>query len=218
MHQKALLAMTALEGEIERLSQIRICPQLGVRSTSQDCQRSKEEGQKKIHCQVSFADKPAPSRSTNPDMPSGREGSEGRDFDLGELPELKPAVASFLWGSPETSDDEGKKTPPEPTVLHFAEWVPWKAERCNIPSWWMELSTVPGEDNTRKLARQLRASFGLPWWLQELDAGRATLQAPPAPPCLCQQSFMPLPDSIFASWDIREVPREKVVAYARALQ
>ena len=25
-------------------------------------------------------------------------------------------------------------------------------------------------------------------------------------------------DSIFASWDIREVPREKVVAYARALQ
>ena len=29
---------------------------------------------------------------------------------------------------------------------------------------------------------------------------------------------MPLPDSIFTSRDIREVPREKVVAYARALQ
>ena len=29
---------------------------------------------------------------------------------------------------------------------------------------------------------------------------------------------MLLPDSIFTSWDIREVPREKVVAYARALQ
>ena len=29
---------------------------------------------------------------------------------------------------------------------------------------------------------------------------------------------MPPPDSIFASQDIREVPREKVVAYARALQ
>ena len=29
---------------------------------------------------------------------------------------------------------------------------------------------------------------------------------------------MPLADSIFASRDIREVPREKVVAYARALQ
>ena len=29
---------------------------------------------------------------------------------------------------------------------------------------------------------------------------------------------MPLTDSIFASCDIREVPREKVVAYTRALQ
>ena len=108
--------------------------------------------------------------------------------------------------------------PLEPAVLDFAEWVHWKVERCNTPSWWMELSTVPGEDNTRKLARQVRASFRLPWQLQELDAERAILQAPPAPPCLHWQRFMPPADSIFASQDIREVPREKVVAYARALQ
>ena len=111
-------------------------------------------------------------------MPSGREGSEGGDFDLGEPPELKPAVASFLQGSPETSDNKGEKMPPETAILDFAEWVPWKVERCNTPSWWMELSMVLGEDNTRKLARQVRASFGLPWQLQGLDAGRATLQAP----------------------------------------
>ena len=41
-------------------------------------------------------------------------------------------------------------------------------------------------------------------------------------PLLCHafagQTFMLPPDSIFASWDIREVPREKVVAYTRALQ
>ena len=151
-------------------------------------------------------------------MPSGKEGSKGRDSDLGELPELKPAVASFLQGSPETLNDKGKKMPLELAVLDFAEWVLWKAERCETPSWWMELSTVPGEDDTRKLARQVRASFGLPQWLQELDAGRATLQAPPALPCLRWQRFMLLADSIFASRDIREVPREKVVAYARALQ
>ena len=88
-------------------------------------------------------------------MPSGKEGSEDRDSDLGELPELKPAVASFLWGSPETSDNKGEETPLEPAVLDFAEWVHWKVERCDTPSWWMELSTVPGEDNTRKLARQV---------------------------------------------------------------
>ena len=151
-------------------------------------------------------------------MLSGKEGFEGRGADLGELPELKTAVTSLLWGSPETLDEEGKETWPEPPVSEFAEWVHWKAERCNTPSWWMELSTVPGEDNARKLARQVRASFRLPWWLEELDAEGGTLQAPPAPPCLCQQRFMPQADSIFASWDIREVPREKDVAYARALQ
>ena len=150
-------------------------------------------------------------------MPSGNE-SKGRDADLGELPELAPTVASFLHGSPKTSDNEGKETLPEPTVMDFAEWVQWKAGKCDTPSWWMELSRVPGEDNTREPARQVRASFGLPWQLQELDAERATLQAPPALPCLHWQTFMPPPDSIFASWDIREVPREKVVVYARALQ
>ena len=77
---------------------------------------------------------------------------------------------------------------------------------------------VPGEDNTRELARQVRASFGLPWQLWELDVEKATLQAPHALPCLCWQTFMLPPDLIFASRDIREVPREKVVAYTRAFQ
>ena len=75
-------------------------------------------------------------------MPSGKEGFEGRDSDLGELPELKPAVASFLQGHQKLWMEEGEEMPPEPTVLDFAEWVHWKAERCDTPSWWMELSTV----------------------------------------------------------------------------
>ena len=151
-------------------------------------------------------------------MPSGKEESDGGEADLGELLELKPAVASFLWGSPETLDDKGKMMPPEPAVSDSAEWVMWKAERCNTPNWWMELSTVPGVDDTQKLARQVRASFRLPHQLQELDAEEATLWTPPALPCLCQQKFMPPADSIFTSQEIGEVPREEVVAYARDLQ
>ena len=54
--------------------------------------------------------------------------------------------------------------------------------------------------------------------MQELGAREATLQAPPAPPCLCRQMFMLLAELIYACRDIREIPREKVVAYARALQ
>ena len=114
----------------------------------------------------------------NPDMPPGKEGSEGRDSKLGELPELQPEVASFLQGSPNMSDDEDRKAPLEPAVLNFAEWVSWKAARCDTPSWWMELSTVPGENNTRRLAREVRASFQLPWQMHELESKEAPFQAP----------------------------------------
>ena len=46
----------------------------------------------------------------------------------------------------------------------------------------------------------------------------ADLQAPPMPPCLHWQKFMLPAQSIYACRDIREIPQEKVVAYARALQ
>ena len=107
---------------------------------------------------------------------------------------------------------------PEPDILDFGLWVPWKAERCETPDWWMELSAVLGKEDARKLAREVRVSFGLPRWLWELDPREATLQAPPALPCLCRKRFMPPADSIFACRDIREIPREKLVVYARALQ
>ena len=209
-HQRVLSTAATLEEEIERLSWMRACLWSRGKLRSWDHQRSREIGRKRGRCQV--------SQPANPEMPSGNEESKGRDADSGELPELVPAVASFLQGSPETSDNVGGEMQPEPTVLDFAEWVNWNVGKCDTPSRWMELSMVPGEENTRELTRQVRASFGLPRWLQELDAERATLQAPPALLCLHWQTFMPLPDSIFASWDIREVARDKVVAYARALQ
>ena len=189
---------------------MRACSRSRVRLRSQDCWRYRERRRKRGHHKV--------SRLADPEMSSGNKESKGRDADLGEPLELVPTVASFLWGSPGTSDNEGGEVPPEPTVLDFAKWVQWKARKYDTPSWWIELSTALGEDNTRELARQVRASFGLPQWLWELDVEKATLQACPALPCLCRQTFMLPPDSIFVSQDIREVPREKVVVYARALQ
>ena len=52
----------------------------------------------------------------------------------------------------------------------------------------------------------------------ELGAEGAILQAPNTPPCLHRQKFMLLVESIYVCRDIREIPREKVVVYARALQ
>ena len=217
-HQKVLAAISTLEKEIERLNHTQAHSQSRARSNSRDHWRLSGEEWKRRCCQVRFADEPAPSQSANHKTPLGEEGSEGGGSDLEEPPELKPMIASFLWGLLETSDDEGEKTPLEPAILDFSLWVPWKAERCETPDWWRELSAVLGKEDARMLARKVRVSFRLPQWLQELDSREATLQAPPALPCLHRKRFMPPANSIFACRDIQEIPREKVVAYARALQ
>ena len=116
------------------------------------------------------------------------------------------------------SDGNSEEGPLEPSVSKFTDWVRWKVGKCDTPNWWAELSTVPGEDETRRLAQEVRASFQLPRWMHELDPKEAPFQAPPVLPCLHCQRFMPLVMSIYASWDIREIPREKAIAYARALQ
>ena len=173
--------VATLEEEIERLSCTRNHSQLRARSKSKDHQRPSREGQKKRCCQVWFEEQPAPSHSANPKTQPSEEGSNGRGSNLEEPLELKLMVASFLRGLPETSEDEGKKMPLEPAVLEFSLWVPWKAERCQTPEWWMELLAVPGKDDHRKLAREVRASFRLPLWLWELGH-------PPGSPCTTMPS------------------------------
>ena len=167
---------------------------------------------------MQFEDQPASSCPTDLKTGPSEEGINGKDSDLEELSELKPAVASFLRGLLGTPEDEGNRMPPEPMVLEFSQWVPWKAEKCKTLEWWTELLTIPGIEDCRKLAREVRASFGLPQWMQELGVRQATLHTPPGLPCLCRQRFMLLAESIYACRDIREIPWEKVVAYARALQ
>ena len=65
--------------------------------------------------------------------------------------------------------------PLEPNIRDFSLW---KAEMCKTLEWWEELLAVPGNMDVRKLAKQVRASFLLPQWLQELDTREANLQAP----------------------------------------
>ena len=42
--------------------------------------------------------------------------------------------------------------PQELAISKFSNWVRWKVGECDTPGWWAELSTVPGEDDIRKLA------------------------------------------------------------------
>ena len=54
-------------------------------------------------------------------MLHGRMGSKGEDSDLGEPPQLKAEVASFLQGSSEMLEDKNEEMLPEPSIYKSAE-------------------------------------------------------------------------------------------------
>ena len=122
VRQKALSTTATLEEEIEKLHQMKAHSSSEWRHRDRDSQRL-EERRKKRQCQVSFSSQPIASQSTDPDMPSGGMGSGGGDSDLGEPLQLQVEVASFLQGSPGTSEDEDKEMLPEPSVSKPAKWV-----------------------------------------------------------------------------------------------
>ena len=173
------------------------CSQSEARPKSWDHQRL--EGMQGERChQVSFASKPTTSQSVDPDMPPGEMESEDGATNSGELPELKVEVASFLEGSSEMSEGKSEEGPPELPVSKFANWVRWKMGKCDTPNWWAELLTVLGEDETRRLAQEVRALFQLPRQMHELEPKKAPFQAPLVPPCLHHRRFRPLVMSIYA--------------------
>ena len=184
VHQKALSTAVTLEEEIKKLHRMKAHSSSEWRRRDRDSERL-EEREKKRWCQASFSSQPTASQSADPDTPSGRMGSKGRDLDLGEPLQLKVEVASFLQGSSEMPEDEDKDEEmlPEPSISKSAKWVQWRAEKCDVPDWWAELSTVL-EGDTRRLAWQVRASFQLPRHMHELDPREAPFHVPLAPPCL----------------------------------
>ena len=217
-HQKRLAAVAALEEEIKRLSHTRTCPEVRVRSKSKDPWGHSREEQRRKHHQVRFEDHPAPNCPSSPRTVSSKEAAAAEGSDLEDPLELGLEVASFLRGSMGASKDKDDRMPPEPTATEFSQWVQLRANGCKTPSWWAELSAVPEVGDHKRLAREVQASFWLPQRMRELRMKEANLQAPPMPPCLCWQKFMPPAKSIYTCRDIREIPQEKAVAYARALQ
>ena len=172
--------------------------QLEVRPRNWDHWRSEGIQVERCHW-VSFASEPTPSQSVDPDMPPSEMEPENGASDLGDPPELKAEVASFLEGSSEVLDGKSEEGPLEQSVSKLTNWVRWKAEKCDTPDCWAELLTVPGEDETRRLAREVRALFQLPRQMHELEPKEAPFQATLAPPCLHCQRFMPPVMSIYAS-------------------
>ena len=168
VHRQVLSTAATLEEEIERLCQIKVhsTPEWSPRS---ETQRRPDRRRKRQH-QDSFTDQSTPSQSIELNMHQGGTGSEDGESDLGDLPELKAEVASFLQGSSEMSSNED--LPLELPVSRPTDWVQWTAEECNLPAWWRELTAISGEDMER-LAKEVRASFQFPRCRHELDPKEA---------------------------------------------
>ena len=165
---------------------------------------------------------PCPYFKYNPPLrslePRGEEAAI-EDLDLGELLELELEVTYFLQGSAKSLGEGNVKAPsPEPPIEDLQKWVILKAWTCKTPSWWQELTMVPGVDDYKKLACEVQASFQFPKRASELHWVKNDHWALPALLGLFQKSFLPLPDSIFACQDIQKIPHEKMVAYTWALQ
>ena len=103
---------------------------------------------------------------------------------------------------------------PKSPVEELQEWVKWKAEAYEMPSWWRELMKVLEVEDCEKLAQEVWASFQLPKRASKLHQVENYHQAPHAPLCLLQKNFLLPPNSIFACQDIREIQCKRMVAYA----
>ena len=131
---------------------------------------------------------------------------------------MGPEVACFLRGLAKSSEEEEKAPSPKLPVKELHKWVAWKAEACETLGWWRKLLTVPEMQDCKELAQKVQASFHLPKRASEPNKMENYHQAPPAPTCLLRRNFLPPPNSIFACQGIQEMQREKMVAYAQALQ
>ena len=207
-HQKELAMAAALEEEIEQLTHplIRSWSEVWACLESRDHHVCRSKGQKRRHHQVQPEDCPAPYfeyHLSQRNSESWGEAAATEDPNLEEPPELGPEVTCFLRGSAENLEEEDKKVPsPKAPVEELQEWVEWMAEAYKMPSWWRELMKVLEVEDHEKLAWEVWASFCLPKRASKLHQVENYHQAPPAPPCLLQKSFLPLTNSIFACQDI----------------
>ena len=58
-------------------------------------------------------------------------------------------------------DGSWQESTPKPSIDNSSEWVTWRANQVNTPTWWLELCTVPGERDAEEFAQKIWASFEL---------------------------------------------------------
>ena len=104
--------------------------------------------------------------------------------------------------------------PLEPSIKDVETWLDWWAHQLDMPCWWTELTTIPGVEDPRKLAKKIWASFLIPAVRSKVFQGQGHT-APHAPKCLTQNMF--LQDEL-SYQDMRQQPFLLNVAYVQGLK
>ena len=79
---------------------------------------------------------------------------------------------------------------PEASIEDTETWLHWQAHQMDMPYWWAELTTIPEEENPKRLAWKIHASFSIPMVRCKAfpDQGYTV---PPAPRCITRNLFLP---------------------------
>ena len=87
---------------------------------------------------------------------------EVEEGDLGPLPTLRPELEHFLE-MPMTSQDTRDRWGflPEPSIKNYELWLEWQAHQLDTPHWLVELTTIPGAGDIKKLAWKIHTSFNI---------------------------------------------------------
>ena len=127
------------------------------------------------------------------------------------LPSLMPLSSPSLPPLPSPED-------PQPSPLHSAKWIEWCAKYIQTPSWWEELTQVPGHTDYQEFTQKVHASFEVPAacnWVKKVENN---CTPPPAHPSIVKHHFLLPRDGRFASHGICLGQVQHTVAYMMALQ
>ena len=136
---------------------------------------------------------------------------------------LDPELEDFLGGEMHPLSTEGGdgfqwSSMPAPSLENSSEWVTWQANLVNTPTWWPELSVVPGEMDLEEFARKVQALSELPKRRSHAQGTTNDYSTPLAPQTLEHDQFLPISSIKFSGQDYHMWQLQKTLVYAKALQ
>ena len=87
-----------------------------------------------------------------------------------------------------------------------------------MPTWWPKLESILGKRDIHYIVQLVWASFQMPEACYVATQGFNNYMAPPAPPCLDCDAYLPIEDPRFGSQVYCLKQLQKTLAYTKALQ